>query len=95
MQCLPTAGKATVVGRGIGVQDYVTMSARAKVAEQDARNTVRTHIPGRFIEMAFDLTWRGGAIYTYVVMTPDDREATVEVDAATGRILRSKSRAVD
>jgi len=94
-QCLPASGKASVVGRGIGIQDYATMSARAKVAEQDARNTVRTYFPGRFIEMVFDLTWRGGAIYTYTVITPDDRETSVEVDAASGRILRSRSKAID
>jgi hypothetical protein len=95
MQCPPTSGKATIVGRGIGIQDYATMNARAKVAEQDARNTVRTYFPGRFIEMVFDLTWRGGAIYAYTVITPDDRESSIEVDAATGRIVRSKSKAVD
>jgi hypothetical protein len=95
MQCLPTSGKATVVGRGIGIQDYATMSARAKVAEQDARNTVRIYVPGRFIEMVFDLTWRGGATYTYTVITPDERESSVEVDTATGRIVRSKSKAIE
>ena len=95
IQCLPTTGKATVLARGLGIQDYPTMSARAKVAEQDARNTVRTYFPGRFIEMEFQLTWRGGAIYAYTVITPDDREASVEVDAASGRILRSKSKAAD
>ena len=94
-QCLPAAGKASIVGRGIGIQDYATMSARAKVAEQDARNTVRTYFPGRFIEMVFDMTWRGGATFTYTVITPDDRETSVEVDAASGRIVRSKSRAID
>ena len=95
IQCLPTTGKATVLGRGLGTQDYPTMSARAKVAEQDARSTVRTYFPGRFIEMEFQLTWRGGAIYAYTVITPDDREASVEVDAASGRILRSKSKSMD
>ena len=94
-QCLPASGKASIVGRGLGIQDYATMNARAKVAEQDARNTVRTYFPGRFIEMVFDLTWRGGAIYTYTVVTPDDRETSVEVDAASGRIVRSKSKAID
>ena len=94
-QCLPASGKASIVGRGLGIQDYATMSARAKVAEQDARNTVRTYFPGRFIEMVFDLTWRGGAMYTYTVITPDDRETTVEVDAASGRIVRSRSKAIE
>jgi hypothetical protein len=94
-QCLPASGKASIVGRGIGIQDYATMSARAKVAEQDARNTVRTYFPGRFIEMVFDLTWRGGATYTYTVITPDDRETSVEVDAASGRIVRSRSKAIE
>jgi hypothetical protein len=26
-QCLPAVGKASIVGRGIGIQDYATMSA--------------------------------------------------------------------
>jgi uncharacterized membrane protein YkoI len=41
--------------------------------------------------MEYQLTWRGGAVYTYQVVTPDDREADIEVDASSGRILRTRS----
>ena len=79
----------------MGTQDYETLSARARVPEARARSTVRTYYPGRFIEMQYGLTWRGGALYSYTVITPDDREAQVDVDAASGRIVRTRSQARD
>jgi uncharacterized membrane protein YkoI len=73
--------------------DYRTLRARALVSEADARDTIRAYYPGRFIKMSYELTWRGGAQYIYRVITPDDRQAFVEIDAATGKIVRSRSEA--
>jgi uncharacterized membrane protein YkoI len=93
VSCVPSTTELHGPDRGLGTMDYATLSSRAKISEARAREAVRTFYPGRFIAMEYKLTWRGGAVYAYTLVTPDDREATVEVDAATGRILRSRSSA--
>ena len=79
--------------RATGMRDYATMTSRAQVSESVAREMVRAYYPGRFIGMEYQFTWRGGAVYHYEVVTPDDRQASVEVDAASGRIVRTRSEA--
>lgn len=95
IDCHPATGLAQAPQRSVGTLDYAALSNRARVAEAQAREMVRNHYPGRFIEMQYDTTWRGGSRYVYTVITPDDREARVEVDAASGRILRSRSESRD
>ena len=93
LTCQPASGAVGGTERATGVRDYATLSERARIAESAARETVRGYYPGRFIRMEYQLTWRGGAVYSYEVVTPDDREANVEVDATSGRILRTRSEA--
>jgi uncharacterized membrane protein YkoI len=94
--CQPTTGDLTEPKRaGLGQMKYEMLAPRAKVPEVDARRVVKEHYPGRFVDMTFKTTWKGGAMYVYTVITPDNREATIEVDAAVGRIARSKSVARD
>ena len=76
------------------LRNYKMLTERAKVTEDQARFTVKTYYAGKFEAMKYGTTsFRGGAAYVYTVITPDDREATVEVDAATARILQTKSKA--
>jgi hypothetical protein len=91
LTCLPTSATVGGTQRATGMRDYTTLSARARIPEASARDVVRRYYPGRFIRMEYQLTWRGGAVYTYQVVTPDDREADIEVDASSGRILRTRS----
>jgi hypothetical protein len=93
LTCEPSSSALSKHEQALGRQDFEALSGRAKVPEARARETVRQYFPGRFIDMQYSLTWRGGAVYEYTVITPDDREAIVEVDAAGGRILRSRSTA--
>jgi uncharacterized membrane protein YkoI len=93
LTCDPSSSALDRQEQVLGRQDFDALSGRAKVPEARARETVRTYFPGRFIDMQYSLTWRGGAVYEYTVITPDDREAIIEVDAALGRILRSRSTA--
>jgi hypothetical protein len=91
--CPPNTAELRGTERATGVRDFATMSSRAQVGESTARETVRTYYPGRFILMEYQLTWRGGAVYNYEVITRDDRQANVEVDASSGRIVRTRSEA--
>jgi hypothetical protein len=93
LTCPPNTAELRGTERATGMRDFAVLSGRAQVAESTARDTVRTYYPGRFIYMEYQLTWRGGAVYNYQVITPDDRQASVEVDAASGRIVRTRSEA--
>jgi uncharacterized membrane protein YkoI len=93
LNCPTSAAEVRGTARETGVRDYAAMQARAQVREAVARENVKTYYPGRFIRMEYQLTWRGGAVYNYRVVTPDDRDANVEVDAASGRIVRTRSEA--
>jgi hypothetical protein len=93
LTCQPASGAVGGTERATGARDFGTLSGRARIEENVAREMVRHYYPGRFIRMEYQLTWRGGAVYNYQVVTPDDREASVEVDAASGRILRTRSEA--
>lgn len=93
LTCRPSTSELRASQRAVGARDYDTLSGRAQIGEGGARNVVRAYYPGRFIRMDYRLTWRGGAIYEYEVVTADDRLATIEVDAASGRILRTRSEA--
>jgi hypothetical protein len=93
LNCPTTAAEVRGTERATGNRDFATMQGRAQVREAVARENVKAYYPGRFIRMDYQLTWRGGAVYNYRVITPDDRDANVEVDAATGRIVRTRSEA--
>jgi hypothetical protein len=93
LTCDPTTGALGRNERATGYQDFKVLSARTKVPEARARRNVHQYFPGRFIDMQVSYTWRGGAIYEYDLITADDREGKVAVDAATGRILSSRSSA--
>jgi hypothetical protein len=93
LTCPTNAVELRGTERATGMRDFATLSNRAQVPETAARDTVRAYYPGRFIRMEYQLTWRGGAVYNYQVITPDDRQAQVEVDASSGRILRTRSEA--
>lgn len=93
LACPPNTTELSGSTRATGVRNFATLSGRAQIQESSARETVRTYYPGRFIRMAYQLTWRGGAVYNYEVVTPDDRQASVEVDAGSGRIVRTRSEA--
>jgi hypothetical protein len=93
LTCPPGANELRGSERATGMRDYAAITGRAQVSESVARDMVRAYYPGRFISMEYQFTWRGGAVYDYQVITPDDRQASVEVDAASGRIVRSRSEA--
>ncbi len=93
VNCVPGSSELRGATRSTGVRDYPTLSSRAQIPEPTARETVRTYYPGRFIRMEYQITWRGGAVYNYRLITADDRQADVEVDASSGRIQRTRSEA--
>jgi len=78
--------------RKTGNKNYKLLSTRAKVPEVSARFTAVNSYPiAEVKKMDYALSWRGRPYYTYEMSLNDGREATVDVNAETGQIDRSKS----
>jgi hypothetical protein len=91
MKC--TEGKITgSPERKLGNKNYKMMSSRTQVPEKSARFTASTAYPtSEMLKMEYGLSWKGKAYYTYDMKLNDGRDATVDVNAETGQVDRSKS----
>lgn len=78
--------------RKLGNKNYKMLSTRVKIPEVSARFTAAGNYPVvELRKMEFGLNWKGKAYYTYQMSLNDGREASVDVNAETGLIDRSKS----
>jgi hypothetical protein len=78
--------------RKLGNKNYKMLSSRTKVPEVSARFTAASSYPiSEMLKMEYGLSWKGKAYFTYELKLSDGREATVDVNANTGQIDRSKS----
>lgn len=91
MKC--TEGKITSTPeRRLGNKNYKMLNGRTKVPEVSARFTAATSYPiAEMQKMEYGLTWKGKAYYSYDMKLNDGRDATVDVNADTGQVDRSKS----
>jgi uncharacterized membrane protein YkoI len=68
------------------------LKSRAKVPEKSARFTAVGSYPIAEVRtMKYDTSWKGRPYYTYEMVLNDNREASVDVNAETGQVDRSKS----
>jgi hypothetical protein len=95
MKC--TEGKVSgAPERKLGNKSYKMLTTRAKVPEVSARFTAAGGYPiSDMRKMEFGLTWKGKPYYTYEMRLNDGRDATVDVNAESGQIDRSKSERKD
>jgi uncharacterized membrane protein YkoI len=91
MRCDAVDAHLSEVKRIVGSRSYKTLAARASLTDGDAREVVRKWYPGRMSAMEYVLHWRGTARYKYYLVTPDGRDAEVEVSAALPKIVETKS----
>ena len=90
MKC--SGGKVSDVNRKTGTKNYKMLSSRVKVPEVSARFTALGAYPiAELKKMEYGLTLRGRAYFSYEMSLNDGRDATVDVNAETGQIDRSKS----
>jgi uncharacterized membrane protein YkoI len=89
-------GKIVSDERKMGNKNYKMLSARGKIPEATCRQAAVEEYPGaELTRMQSALNWKGNPYFTYTFLTPDAREATVEVNAVTGKIDRTHSSRVD
>jgi uncharacterized membrane protein YkoI len=82
--------------RKMGNKNYKMLSSRVKVPETTTRRTAVEEYPAtELTRMQYSLSWKGSPYFNYTFMTADAREATVEVNAVTGKIDRTYSSRVD
>ena len=85
-------GKVGAPERKLGNKNYKMLKARSKVPEKSARFTAVGSYPIAEVRtMKYDTSWKGRPYYTYEMVLNDNREASVDVNAETGQVDRSKS----
>jgi hypothetical protein len=90
MKC--TDGKVGAPERKLGNKNYKMVSSRARIPEVSARFTALSNYPiAELRKMEFGLNWKGKGYYTYQMSLNDGRQASVDVNAETGQIDKSKS----
>ncbi len=96
MKC--TDGKITASGtqaRQQELQDADTGAPRFRRSLGSLHGRVRLYPIAEVRKMEYDLSWKGKPYYTYEMLLNDGRDATVDVNAETGQIDRSKSERKD
>jgi hypothetical protein len=84
--------KITGSERKMGNKNYKMLTRSAKVPEVSARFTAASGYPlAELRKMEYGLSWKGKPYYTYEMHLNDGRDASVDVNAETGLIDRSKS----
>jgi len=85
-------GKVGAPERKLGNKNYKMLKSRAKVPEKSARFTAVGSYPIAEVRtMKYDTSWKGRPYYSYEMVLNDNREASVDVNAETGQVDRSKS----
>ena len=85
-------GKVGAPERKLGNKNYKMLKARSKVPEKSARFTAVGSYPIAEVRtMKYDTSWKGRPYYSYEMVLNDNREASVDVNAETGQVDRSKS----
>jgi uncharacterized membrane protein YkoI len=91
-----TNGKVGAPERKLGNKNYKMLKSRSKVPEKSARFTATGSYPIAEVRtMKYDTSWKGRPYYSYEMVLNDNREATVDVNAETGQVDRSKSERKD
>jgi len=89
-------GKVGAPERKLGNKNYKMLKSRAKVPEKSARFTAVGSYPIAEVRtMKYDTSWKGRPYYSYEMVLSDNREASVDVNAETGQVDRSKSERKD
>jgi len=85
-------GKISAPDRKLGNKSYKMLKSRSKVPEKSARFTAVGSYPIAEVRtLKYDTSWKGRPYYTYEMVLNDGREGSVDVNAETGQVDRSKS----
>ncbi|MBX9630457.1 MAG: hypothetical protein K2X67_08020 [Burkholderiales bacterium] len=89
-QCKPGDSAPLTFDKKTGLVRY-EMYQRAKVAEPAARAVAPVVFvpPTRLTRMELSISMRGVPYYTYTLALPENRKATVEVDAVSGKPIKA------
>jgi uncharacterized membrane protein YkoI len=70
--------------------DHPAFAAVKKIDEAEARKTALATYPGIVEKVEYEIESDGTAVYEIDIKTGDGREMEVEIDAATGKIIKSE-----
>ncbi len=70
--------------------DHPAFTALKKIDEAQARKIALEAHPGTITKVEYEIEKDGTATYEFDIKTGDGREMEVEVDAATGKIIKAE-----
>jgi uncharacterized membrane protein YkoI len=88
IECNAESGKVTEVEQEVAPTD-AKWTAKAKIAEADAKATALKAFPGTVVETEYEIESNGSASYEFDIKGADGKEYKVEVDATTGKVVES------
>jgi uncharacterized membrane protein YkoI len=90
IECNAESGKVTEVEQEVASTD-AKWTAKAKIAEADAKATALKAFPGTVVETEYEIEPNGSASYEFDIKGADGKEYKVEVDATTGKVVESST----
>lgn len=89
IECNAHRGLVSEVEREVENANHPLFKAKAKVSEEDARQTALAIYPGQVTEVEYEIEPDGRASYEFDIDTTLNQEMKVEVDATTGEIVEA------
>jgi len=86
IECSGLTGKVTEIEEEVASSSDAKFAAKAKVTEEQARETALARHPGTVIAVEYEIEEDGAASYEFDIQTAGGREFKVEIDATSGKI---------
>jgi uncharacterized membrane protein YkoI len=88
IECSGLTGKVTEIEEEVASASDAQFAAKAKVTEEQARETALARHPGSVVAVEYEIEEDGAASYEFDIQTADGKEYKVEVDATSGKIAQ-------
>jgi uncharacterized membrane protein YkoI len=89
-KCDKASAKILEKDRELPNAEHPAFTAQKKIDEAQARKIALEAYPGTITKVEYEIEKDGTAIYEFDIDLNDGREMEVEVDAATGKIVKTK-----
>lgn len=90
LKCDKASGKIIEKEQELPSADHPAFAALKKIDEEQARKIALEKYPGNIDEVEYEIEANGIATYEFEIKMANGREMEVEVDAATGQIVKAE-----
>jgi uncharacterized membrane protein YkoI len=89
-KCDRTSAKIVEKEQELPSAEYPAFAALKKIDEAQARKIALEAYPGTVTKVEYEIEKNGAATYEFDIQRNDGREMEVEIDAATGKLIKAK-----